>query len=181
MPTRRPPRHALRALTCAATLAATVTGCGAAAGPPPPSTPAVSVSSATALELANFAVEFVYRQFLTVITLIDQQPPSRWRGMLAAVTAEPELSRQLHTAADRTARGVRLYGEPEPHITAIRGALTTTATLEDCQDTSHTGQRDPDGTEHPEPRRRHITATLSRTTTITNWKVTAIVLEPTRC
>jgi hypothetical protein len=117
------------------------------------------------MEIANYAVLFAYQEYWTVLGLLDEQPTARWPGVVAAVAADPELTRQLVAAANRRALGLRRRGEPTSHIVAVQGALTTNATIVDCQDAGTVTQSDTTS--------RAVTAGASRT------RVTAHLVRPT--
>lgn len=143
-------------------------GCGAYTTPPPSPTPPPPATSADQHQLDDFAVEFVYRQYWAVLSIISRSPPAQWPGILAAVTTEPELSRQLAAAHNRADHGTPDPTEPTLHITNITGAATTQATLYDCQTTAS-------GTS------RGVIATIVRPTNYSTWKVANITIEPTIC
>src|SRR5215213_3462937 len=89
--------------------------------------------------LARFAVEQDYAAFWIHVDTIDRLPSVQWRPSLALVATDPELGRQLAAAIERRRLGIHRYGSTIPHVTAVIGAHSLTATVTDCADTSHTG------------------------------------------
>lgn len=83
----------------------------------------------------------VWNRFWSQSWLLDQVPQAQWQPVLSGI-ADGQLADQLvqHKAAD-LARGVRLYGRIQPHVTAVdvRGDQALVA---DCQDASHAGRAD---------------------------------------
>jgi hypothetical protein len=103
--------------------------------------------------------------------------------VLSVVAADPELTRQLAQAHDRSARGVHLYGQVTTHITAIRSADTPPATLTDCLDASHAGQATNNTNQalNTGPAGTRIVATLTRERDFGPWKVTDLQTTPDHC
>lgn len=126
-------------------------------------------------EVANYAVVSTYQQFWIILGLLDDQPVTRWPGILGAVATDPELSRQLAAARERRDDGVRHTGEPMIHISMVQGALTTTATLTDCQDTTTVTEVDSAGAvRHTGGPHTPVAATLTRATPYGTWRVADI-------
>jgi len=89
------------------------------------------------------AVEAAYRRFWQVSRTFDRRyPMRRWREVLGAVAADPELSLVLANAERQRRDGIVLYGQvvPRPAVQPVRGA--DRATVTDCGDASHAGQAD---------------------------------------
>src|SRR5205823_5802612 len=81
-------------------------------------------------------------RFWPVAWNIDKSPQARQRSLLAAVAADPVLTRLLSTARIQTRQGITRYGAVIPRIVSVRFAGPDRASLVDCQDASHAGQAD---------------------------------------
>jgi hypothetical protein len=170
----------------AAALLGLSAGCvGVVAGPAPTDTPQQrdAGSTASSAQLAEYAVRTAYEEFWWVLDRIDAQPPARQRGVLSVVAADPELTRQLAQAHDRSARGVHLYGHVTTHIIAVRSAGTSPATLIDCLDASQSGQAANSTNQalNTGPASIRIVATLTREREFGPWKVTDLQTNPDLC
>jgi hypothetical protein len=178
---RQPPQPRHRRLAPALlAMAALAAACTTA--PPPANATATRTTPPTRAQLAAYAVTLAYQEFWIVLGLIDQQPTTRWPGILGAVATDPELTRQLTNATNRRAHGLRHDGEPISHITTIDGALTTTATLTDCQDTTPTADTDAANHHHPGTvARQPVIATLTRPTDYGTWRVRDLTYPPGAC
>jgi len=136
-----------RVRAVAVVLVGALVGCGPATAPRPtvtgrwaqrPSGP----GGVDRVVLAEFRVRQAYEEFWWVAARLDRQPAGRRRGVLSVVSADPELSRQLAAAERRAARAVHLYGEPAVHLSTVTGAMSLTATVEDCQNRPEFGEAD---------------------------------------
>lgn len=83
----------------------------------------------------------VWNGFWSQSWLLDQVAQAQWQPVLSG-TADGHLTDQLvqHKAADLS-RGVRLYGQIQPHVIAVQ-VRGDQALVADCQDASHAGQAD---------------------------------------
>jgi len=72
---------------------------------------------------------------------LDAQPETRWRQVLSAVAADPELTRVLEGTRAQKRSGVTRYGQvvARPAVVAVTGA---TARVRDCQGADRSGQAD---------------------------------------
>ena len=182
---RRPARGGLARFGGVAAAVALLGGCVTVVRGPSLPGPSTSSAMPTAdpAELADFAVWQAYEEFWWVVSHLDQQPPARWRGVLSVVTVAPELGRQLAQARDRAAGGVHRVGEVVTHVTAVRGAMSTRATLLDCQDASRAGEADNNTgrTTSTGLAATPIAATLLRTGEFAPWRVSDISYPVGRC
>ena len=110
---------------------------------------------------------------------VDQLPASQWRPVLDQVASGPLVDQLVQRKTADFARGVRLYGQIQPHVTGIR-VTGGQATVLDCQDASHAGQADASGT----PKtvgiaRTSVLGTLTRTES--GWRVERIDYSGGRC
>jgi len=82
-----------------------------------------------------------YQRFWQVASGLDSQPEPQWRPGLAAVAADPVLSRVLSGLQAEAAAGHRQYGAVllRPTIVQIGGGR---ASIVDCQDASRSGLAD---------------------------------------
>lgn len=87
------------------------------------------------------AVEAAYRQFWVVSWQLDRHPKARWRQVLSAVAADPELTRVLEGTRAQQRRGITRYGQvaSRPSAVTVNG---TTARVRDCQGADRSGQAD---------------------------------------
>ena len=119
-------------------------GPSASASSPRPAPTSGGSPAAGRTEAADrLAIETAYRDFLRIGQTFDQQyPESRWKAVLGQVATEPQLSLTLISARAQKRNSIKLYGEvvPRPKVLPVAGA--SRATVQDCQDTSHTGQAD---------------------------------------
>jgi hypothetical protein len=110
---------------------------------PAPSTPAAAMSSTANDAAERAAVETAYRTYWAVSETFDQQyPESSWPSVLGRVAVDPQLSLVLANTRTQRRIGIRLYGHvvPRPVVTRVSG--TGTASVQDCQDASKSGQLD---------------------------------------
>lgn len=70
-----------------------------------------------------------------------EQNLAQWHDQLAEVAAEPQLSRMVDNLKALQSRSLTVYGSPEDHVTKI-DVVGNSATVQDCQDASATGQAD---------------------------------------
>jgi hypothetical protein len=89
------------------------------------------------------AVLAAYRRFWWVASRLDSRPQPQWRPLLAAVTAEPLLSRVLSGLEAETRAGHRQYGVVLLRPTVV-DADAERASIVDCQDASRSGLTDVD-------------------------------------
>ncbi len=82
-----------------------------------------------------------YRRFWAVASTVDSQPEPGWRALLAAVTAEPLLSRLVSGLEAQAASGSRQYGAVVTHPTVVH-VDADRASIVDCQDASRSGLLD---------------------------------------
>jgi hypothetical protein len=82
-----------------------------------------------------------YRRFWAVASTVDSQPQPRWRTVLAAVAAEPLLSRLLSGLEAQKAAGDRQYGVVVTRPVVVRIEADQTSIV-DCQDASKSGLLD---------------------------------------
>jgi hypothetical protein len=86
-------------------------------------------------------VEAAYRRFWVVSWRLDANPEARWRPVLAAVAADPELTRVLEGTRAQKRQGITRYGQvvSRPTVISVSGA---TARVRDCQGADKSGQAD---------------------------------------
>jgi hypothetical protein len=112
---------------------------GLPVSPTPPITGRVATTDSGAGD--RRAVTVAYRRFWTVVSTVDSQPRDRWPDLLAAVAAEPLLSRLLSGFQAQAAGGSRQYGEVVTRPTIVR-LDAEHASIVDCQDASRSGLLD---------------------------------------
>lgn len=84
------------------------------------------------------AAESAYRNFVAMLDRADSLPSDSREQQLAAVMAEPQLSRVLKRIAEMEKQNLTTYGNVIVHIKSVE--LTEDgATVLDCQDTSNAG------------------------------------------
>jgi len=132
---------ATQLLACAACLP----GGASPVSPVSPAAPAPPVVGPAAAADGNAgdraAVAGAYRRFWAVASTVDSQPRPVWRARLAAVAAEPLLSRMLSGFDAQTAAGSRQYGTVVTHPVVVRSDAAR-ASIVDCQDASGSGLLD---------------------------------------
>ncbi|GAA1834776.1 hypothetical protein [Actinomadura chokoriensis] len=101
-----------------------------------------STTSATPLvsstEADKRAAESAYRNFVAMLSRADSLPSSSRKQQLAAVMAEPQLSRVLKRIGEMKKQNLTTYGTIIVHIKSVE--LTTNgSTVLDCQDTRNAG------------------------------------------
>lgn len=124
-----------------------VAGCSPPAppvqAPAPIAAPPQDPGSAPA---AHPEITALWSEFWSQSWSLDQTPPSHWRPVLADLADSPLVEQLVQRKAADRARGARLYGQIQPHLSAVvvRGDQ---ASVTDCQDASHAGRADLAG--HP--------------------------------
>lgn len=87
------------------------------------------------------AVVAAYKDFWVRLRHLEDQPKSEWEDYLGEVAVDPQLRISLQATGFQLEQGVTLYGEVITRITDV-DIDGDEATVEDCQDTSKTGQAD---------------------------------------
>lgn len=103
---------------------------------------------------------------------VDQAPQAQWRPVLAEVATGPLTDQLVQRKTRDLARGVRLYGQVQPHVSAVQ-AREDQARVTDCQDASRAGQADLSG--HPKTvgvARNLVVGTMVRTPA--GWRVSQV-------
>jgi len=93
------------------------------------------------------AINEAYQNFWAVGNAVIHDDPAKWRSELAAVAVDPQLSRMLNNLNTLQSRSLTVYGETREHVTKI-DVVGASATVQDCQDASGTGQADATTGEH---------------------------------
>lgn len=139
-------RHVI-ALTGAAAVTVGLAGCSGGASQPRPSSPNLSAPSpgptapSSAPSDGKEAVVAAYTQFWPRSLDAGNGPEDSWRGALAAIAVDPQLSTTLAAMARQKAAGITTYGQVAVRILSVE-VSGSTAKVVDCQDASHAGQAD---------------------------------------
>lgn len=166
-------------------LTALAVGCtsdGAIATGPgsPPSTTTPSPSPAAVDE--QQAILGQYRKFWASLTAVSRMAPAQRREALTPFTTDPELKSLLAGMVATDARGQDFYGADVPRARAASLSPDgTRAVVNDCQDSSHSGNAD----SHTGQKltvgvaRNHVVVTLIQKAGI--WKVYFVSHTKTPC
>lgn len=135
-------RAAAFGLGAVALLAVAVGGCDTAPEDPivPPAS-AVDAPPATSAPAHSErdAVIAAYEEFWVRLRYVEDKPLKEWQSYLGAVAVDPQLRISLQATRFQKMNGISLYGEVAHRITDV-DIDDDTATVEDCQDASETGQ-----------------------------------------
>lgn len=138
----------------AASLLALATACSGSqtngkSAPMRTATPATSASHPSALsppasQAPRRAILAQYRAFWAHLTPASRAPRKRRREILAPYTANPELASLLSGISRDRSRGRVFYGQPILRATTVMRISPNRgiAVVRDCQDASHTGDKD---------------------------------------
>lgn len=137
-------RAAGRRLGAVALLVVVVGGCDTGSdGAVVPTTSDVAAPSATSHSEVSErdAVVTAYKEFWVRLRYVEDKPEKEWQNYLGAVAVDPQLRLSLQATRFQKAQGIALYGEVAHRVTDV-DIDKDTATVEDCQDASETGQTD---------------------------------------
>jgi hypothetical protein len=182
---RRPKVTVLRFAALAAATGMLMAGCSSSGdvnteAPDPVAAAATPSASATLVD-ETAAILAAYRQFFDRQTEISMAPVADRRALLEAFTTDPALSSVLTGMRSATDNGEVGYGTGtlSPRVARLAG---DTATVEDCQDNSKTGQKKVKsdqittrGTEHD------FAVTTMRRGTDGAWRVSSVRYAGTSC
>lgn len=114
----------------------------------------------------------IWSRFWSQSWLLDEIPQPQWRPMLSGLADDPLAEQLVHRKTQGLAGGLRLYGQVQPHVTAVQ-VRGDRAIVTDCQDTSRAGQADLSG--HPRTvgiAGNRVLGTLHRTPA--GWRVSQV-------
>ena len=181
-------------LVVGAVIACLLSGCSAGSAPtaviqPPtvsPSSSAKSSGTSSATPSATSEQQRVlaqYQRFWTSLTPISKMPAAQRRFKLAEVAVNPELKSLVGGMAKNDREGQVFYGVQILHPKPIRVTQDgTTAVVDDCQDSRHTGLavRATMATVTVGVAHNHVVLTMKRTADDL-WKVAFVSYTTTRC
>lgn len=147
----------------------------------PPSSPSPSPSPASFDERQRARAQ--YSKFWASLTPISKLRASKRESALEKFADEPQLSSLLSGMQRIDAKGQMFYGSDLPHPMAIRlSADSTTAVVDDCQDSTHTGLTTKSGLRPITVgvARNHVVVTMKRGTEHV-WKVAFVAYTRTPC
>lgn len=132
---------------------------------PPPRDPSFSLSSQP-------EITGVWQDFWSRSWSLDQKPLRQWQPTLIGTADGPMTDQLVQRKGHDLGRGVRLYGQVQPHVTAVEVGGDQ-ARVTDCQDASRAGQADLAG--HPKTvgvARHRVLGTVVRTSG--GWRVSRV-------
>ena len=143
---RAPLRAAVRGAALGVALLAGLTACSqdarGVAAPTAASSPAGAPSSSPTPADEQEALLAQYRKFWASLTSVSRMPAAQRRVVLAALAVDPALKSVLYGMSQADLKRQVLYGANLPRPRVRINPDSTTALVDDCQDSSRAGVAD---------------------------------------